>query len=68
MAISEKSEKLTMKQVQERLGLPRSTTYKLLEGEPGVYRYYLPGSKKPVIRVDSSVIDRILQRSIIRSL
>jgi hypothetical protein len=60
-------EKLTIKQCQVRLGCARSTTYKLLANEPGVHRFYLPGSKKPIIRVDSSVIDRILQRSVNRA-
>jgi hypothetical protein len=60
---TEMGEKLTIKQCQERLGCARSTTYKLLAHEPGVYRYYIAGSKKPIIRVDAAVIDRILQRS-----
>lgn len=62
------AEKLTIKQCQERLGLPRSTTYRLLAHEPGVYRIFLPGSKKkPVLRVEASVIDRILLRSVNRA-
>ena len=61
------AEKLTIKQCQERLGATRSTTYRLLAHEPGVYRYFVPGSKKPSIRVDAAVIDRILQRSATRA-
>ena len=54
---------LTMKECQERLGFKRASTYKLLAHEPGVHRIVMPGSKKPIIRVESTVIDRILQRS-----
>lgn len=56
-------EKLTVKQCQERLGVTRSSTYRLLAHEPGVHRIFRAGSKKPMIRVDATVIDRILQRS-----
>lgn len=58
-----KSEKLTVKQCQERLGVSRATMYKMLAHEPGVLRMFIPGSKKPIIRVDASVIERILRRS-----
>ena len=54
---------LTMKECQKRLGLPRSTTYKLLNGRPGVHRYHTPGSTRPTIRVDAAEIERILAES-----
>jgi hypothetical protein len=56
-------EMLTMKQCGQRLGVPKSTVYKLLDREEGVHRYMVPGSKRPIIRVEASVIDRILRRS-----
>jgi predicted DNA-binding transcriptional regulator AlpA len=61
------AEKLTIKECQKRLGTSRSTTYRLLNHEPGVFRFFAPGSKKPVVRVDASVIDRILERSVNRA-
>lgn len=57
-------ELLTVGECAKRLGLAKSTTYKMLvPHEPGVHRMYIPGSRKPIIRVESSVVDRILRRS-----
>jgi hypothetical protein len=56
-------EKLDMKECQKRLGVSRSSVYRILVNEPGVYRILSPGCKKPIIRVDASVIERILRRS-----
>jgi hypothetical protein len=61
------SEILDMKKAQERLGVSRASAYRILAKEPGVQRFYVPGSKKPIIRVDSSIIDRILKRTAIRA-
>jgi predicted DNA-binding transcriptional regulator AlpA len=59
------SEMLSVTQVIKRLGLKRSFAYKLIANEPGVIRFTIPGSKKPVIRVPVSVLDRIIRRSAI---
>ena len=59
---------LTVKQVAQELGLGRKTAYNILVGEPGVYRMYTPGSKRPIIRVEREVVDRILRRSLVGSL
>jgi len=49
----------------KRLGLNRTSAYKLVANEPGVLRIHQPGSKKPIIRVPLSVIERIARRSAI---
>jgi transposase len=58
-------EKLKASECQRRLGVSRSSIYRILAKErgPGIHRIYVPGSKKPMIRVDPSVIERILRRS-----
>lgn len=61
--MSEKVEMLTVKECQARLGFKRASMYKVLNHEPGVHRYFTPGSKKPIIRVESTVVDRLLKRS-----
>jgi len=46
------------------LSVSLATAYNLLREEPGVHRIYTPGAtKKPIIRVERRVVDRILQRS-----
>jgi len=67
--MSEKVQKvqmLTVKECQERTGFKRASMYKVLKHEPGVHRFFTPGSKKPIIRVESTVIDRLLNRSATR--
>lgn len=59
-------ELLSMKECQKRLGVSRSSTYKILAHEPGVHRILSPGSKKPILRVKPETVDRILNRSVIR--
>jgi hypothetical protein len=61
------SEQLTVKQFQMELGFNRSSAYRILAHEPGVHRYFVPGSKKPIIRVDRAVVDRIKLRSTTRA-
>ena len=61
----EPEEMLDIKGIMKRLGMKRSTAYKLLAHEPGVLRIYIPGSKKPMIRVSSAVVERIRRRSAI---
>lgn len=60
-----KTEMLTIKESAVRLGLGLTSAYKLLKNEPGVHRIFMPGSKKPVIRVEPAVIERILRRTAI---
>jgi hypothetical protein len=61
--MSETKTMLRIKDVQQRLGVGRSSTYRLLEGEPGVHRIYTTGSTKPMIVVEPEVVERILRRS-----
>jgi excisionase family DNA binding protein len=58
-------EMLSVTQCAKRLGLKRSFAYQLIANEPGVIRFTRPGSKKPVIRVPVSVLDRIVRRAAI---
>jgi len=68
MDTGEKKKKLRVKECQRMLGLGRSSTYRVLQGErEGVYRIYVSGSIKPVIVVEPEVIERILRRSSTRS-
>lgn len=57
---------LTVKQAAALLGLGLTTTYRIIEKEPGVHYIRPPGSKKPIIRVESAVVERILKRSAVR--
>lgn len=63
---SEGARFLTVSQAAKELGLSRSGAYRILTVEPGVYRIFLPGSKRPVMRVEPEIVDRILKRSIVR--
>jgi hypothetical protein len=54
---------LTLAEVAKELNVSRSTAWRLLKNEMGVNLIRTPGSKRPIIRVDRSVIGRILRRT-----
>ncbi len=54
---------ISVKEAAKRLGVGKTSAYKLLANEPGVHRIYTPGSKKPMIKIEAQVTDRILRRT-----
>lgn len=56
-------EMISVSEATRRLGISKTSAYKILNKEPGVHRIHTPGSKKPIIRVEAQVVDRILRRS-----
>lgn len=56
-------EMLSVKEAAARLGVKRTSAWRILRKEPGVHLIYTPGSKKPIIRAEAAVVDRILRRT-----
>jgi hypothetical protein len=57
---------LTVLECAAILHLKKATAYRIFTVEPGVHRIFTPGSKrKPILRVPESVIERILERSVV---
>jgi hypothetical protein len=55
---------LTPKDAAQLLNVSLSTVYALVRDEPGVHRIFTrKGNKKPTIRIEPQVIERILRRS-----
>jgi len=54
---------LTMAEAAAALKVSRPTAYRLLRNEPGVNLLRTPGSKRPIIRVERSVVERLLRRT-----
>jgi hypothetical protein len=48
---------LSVAEFAKRLGLNRTSAYKLVAHEPGVLRIHTTGSKKPIVRVPLAVLD-----------
>jgi hypothetical protein len=59
----ERSELLTLAEAARELRVSRSTARNLLRNESGVNLIRTPGSKRPMIRVERSVIERIRRRT-----
>lgn len=56
-------EMLRVREAAVRLGVGRTSAWRILRKEPGVHLIYTPGSKKPIITVEAAVVDRILRRT-----
>lgn len=57
-------ELVDMNEVARCLAFSLTSAHRIIAGETsGVHRILLPGRKRPVIRVERQVIDRILRRS-----
>jgi hypothetical protein len=54
---------LTLVEVARELNVSRWTARALLRNEPGVNLIRTPGRKRPMIRVERSVVERILRRT-----
>ena len=54
---------LTMNECALRLKVSRSTAHRIFRREPGVERILSPGARRPILRVPSSVFERVLRRS-----
>jgi transposase len=54
---------LNLKEAAKRLGVSLATARRLLRREPGVNLIRTPGSKRTMMRIDPSVIERILRRT-----
>lgn len=56
-------ELLNVGEAAKMLRVSYRTASQILKKEPGVNLIYTPGSKRPIIRIHRSVIQRILQRT-----
>jgi hypothetical protein len=59
----EHRELLDLGEAARALKVSRATARRLLRNEPGVNLICTPGSRRPMIRIERSVIDRILRRT-----
>jgi len=55
---------LTLAEAAQILHVSRSTAHRLLRQEPGIHLLRTPGSKRPIIRVQRSVVERLLHRAV----
>jgi hypothetical protein len=56
-------ELLTLTEAARALKVSLSTARRMLRNEPGVNVMRTPGSRRPIIRIERGVIDRLLLRS-----
>jgi predicted DNA-binding transcriptional regulator YafY len=62
------TEMITVKEFARRLGVSLETARRIARSESsGVHVWFTPGStKKPMIRIEAGVVDRIMRRSTLK--
>lgn len=63
LAADDEGAGLKLKEAARVLNVSYSTARRLLRNEPNVYPLRTPGSKRPIVRIPRSVIERLLRRS-----
>jgi predicted DNA-binding transcriptional regulator YafY len=68
MTPTTQEEMITVKEFAKRLGVSLETARRIARSESsGVHVWFTPGStKKPMIRISSTVVDRIMRRSTLK--
>jgi hypothetical protein len=60
----DKRDLLTLLEVARELKVSYTTARRLLRKEPGVNLIRTPGSRRPMVRVERSVVERIRRRTV----